>query len=87
MLSAGVPISAQGPEIVNGYGDGTISCRSAVRRAARRRYWNIDFHADYRLPIAGLGGEPHISVILDVFNLFNSNEVLEVGSGLHLRGR
>ncbi len=24
LLSAGVPISAQGPEIVNGYGDGTI---------------------------------------------------------------
>ena len=24
LVSAGVPISAQGPEIVNGYGDGTI---------------------------------------------------------------
>jgi hypothetical protein len=34
-LSAGIPISAQGPEIYNGYGDGTIWMKTRGSRAAR----------------------------------------------------
>ena len=77
MLSAGVPISAQGPEIVNGYGDGTIFLQERGSQGRTPSYWNIDFHADYRLPFDRLGAGRSISVILDVFNLFNSNEILE----------
>jgi outer membrane receptor protein involved in Fe transport len=77
LLSAGVPISAQGPEIVNGYGDGTIFLQERGSQGRTPAYWNVDFHADYRLPIARLGAGRNISVILDIFNLFNSNEILE----------
>jgi outer membrane receptor protein involved in Fe transport len=79
LLSAGVPISAQGPEIVNGYGDGTIFLQERGSQGRTSSYWNVDFHADYRLPLGNrLGGRTSLSVILDVFNLFNNNEQLEV---------
>ena len=79
LLSAGVPISAQGPEIVNGYGDGTIFLQERGSQGRTSAYWNVDFHADYRLPLGSrLGGSRSVSVILDVFNLFNNNEELEV---------
>ena len=74
-ISAGVPISAQGPEIVNGYGDGTIFLQPRGSQGRTPTYWNFDFHADYRLP---LGSARNLSLILDVFNLFNNHELLEV---------
>ena len=77
LLSAGVPVSAQGPEIVNGYGDGTIFLQPRGSVGRTSAYWNVDFHADYRLPLGRLGSGRNISVILDVFNLFNKNDVLE----------
>lgn len=77
LLSAGVPVSAQGPEIVNGYGDGTIFLQPRGSQGRTPTFWNLDFHADYRLPLAGLGSNRSVSVILDVFNVFNRNEVLE----------
>jgi hypothetical protein len=77
LLSSGVPISAQGPEIVNGYGDGTIFLQERGSQGRTPAYWNVDFHADYRLPLGGLGAGRSLSVILDIFNLFNSNEILE----------
>ncbi len=73
-LSAGVPISAQGPEIVNGYGDGTIFLLPRGSQGRTPAYRNFDLHADYRLP---LGNARNISVIVDIFNLFNQHEVLE----------
>ena len=77
LLSAGVPVSTQGPEIVNGYGDGTIFLQPRGSAGRTPTYWNVDFHADYRLPLSKLGRTRNISVILDVFNLFNRNAVLE----------
>jgi outer membrane receptor protein involved in Fe transport len=77
LLSAGVPISAQGPEIVNGYGDGTIFLQPRGSQGRTPTYWTFDFHADYRLPIPALSGARSLSVVLDVFNVFNRNEVLE----------
>ena len=77
LLSAGVPVSTQGPEIVNGYGDGTIFLQPRGSAGRTPTYWNVDFHADYRLPLSRLGSARHLSVILDVFNLFNRNTTME----------
>jgi outer membrane receptor protein involved in Fe transport len=74
-LAAGVPVSAQGPEIVNGYGDGTIFLQPRGSQGRTPSFRSFDFHADYRLP---LGNARNLSVILDVFNVFNQHEVLEV---------
>ena len=87
LLSAGVPINAQGPEIVIGYGDGTIFMQERGSQGRTPNFWNVDFHADYRLPIKGLGQTRHVSVILDVFNLFNQNGVLEVDSDYVYEGQ
>ena len=78
LISAGIPISAQGPEIVNGYGDGTIFLQPRGSSGRTPTYWNFDFHADYKLPFFGQDNRRSFSVILDVFNLFNNHEVLEV---------
>jgi outer membrane receptor protein involved in Fe transport len=78
LVSAGVPISAQGPEIVNGYGDGTIFLQPRGSQGRTPAYWNFDFHADYRLPLFGRGDARSVSIIFDVFNVFNRHETLEV---------
>jgi len=78
LVSAGAPISAKGPEIVNGYGDGTIFLQPRGSQGRTETYWNLDFHADYRMPFARLNSSRHLSVVLDVFNLFNRHDVLEV---------
>ena len=87
LLSAGVPISAQGPEIVNGYGDGTIFLLERGSQGRTPAYWNADFHADYRIPLGRLGAGRSISVILDVFNLFNNNEQLEADQDYTYEGQ
>jgi outer membrane receptor protein involved in Fe transport len=87
LLSSGVPISAQGPEIVNGYGDGTIFLQPRGSQGRTPTYWNFDFHADYRLPLFGRGDTRSVSVIVDVFNLFNRNEVLEVDQDYTYEGQ
>ena len=78
LISAGVPISAQGPEIVNGYGDGTIFLQPRGSQGRTPTFWNFDFHLDYKVPFWGRSAGRGLSVIVDVFNLFNSHEVLEV---------
>jgi hypothetical protein len=75
LLSAGVPISIQGPEIVNGYGDGTIFLQPRGSGGRTPAYWNFDFHADYKIPFGS--DRRNFSIILDVFNLFNRHEELE----------
>jgi hypothetical protein len=77
-LSAGIPISAQGPEIVNGYGDGTIWLKPRGSEGRTPSYWSLDLHADYQLPFFKKSSGKAISVILDAFNVFNRHEVLEV---------
>ncbi|OFW30059.1 MAG: hypothetical protein A3H97_02190 [Acidobacteria bacterium RIFCSPLOWO2_02_FULL_65_29] len=77
LFSSGIPISSQGPEIVNGYGDGTIFLRPRGADGRTSKFWNFDFHADYRLPVFPQRGERGLSLVLDVFNLFNRHEVLE----------
>lgn len=77
VVSSGIPITAFGPEIVNGYGDGTIFLLPRGSEGRTNTYWTFDFHADYRLPILK-GSSKRLSVVLDVFNLFNRHGVLEV---------
>ncbi len=77
MFSAGIPISAQGPEIVNGYGDGTIFLKTRGSDGRTPNYWNFDLHADYALPF--FAGTRHgVSLVVDAFNVFNQHKVLEV---------
>ena len=77
LLSSGVPVSVQGPEIVNGYGDGTIFLQPRGSGGRTPAYWNLDFHADYKVPLGRMGANRNVSIILDVFNVFNRNEMLE----------
>lgn len=74
--SAGLPISAQGPEIYNGYGDGTIFLTPRGSEGRTDDFWNLDLHADYVLPFLQQHGS--ISIIVDVFNVFDNDEALEV---------
>jgi outer membrane receptor protein involved in Fe transport len=77
LYSAGIPISAQGPEIVNGYGDGTIFMKARGSEGRTPNYWNFDLHADYTLPFMASAGRG-LSLIVDAFNVFNQHKVLEV---------
>jgi outer membrane receptor protein involved in Fe transport len=77
MYSAGIPISAQGPEIVNGYGDGTIFLLPRGSEGRTPNYWNLDLHFDYALPMFAGGGRG-LSLIVDAFNVFNQHKPLEV---------
>jgi hypothetical protein len=77
LASAGVPISVQGPEVVNGYGDGTIFLQPRGEGGRTPAFSNFDFHADYRFPIFGQRDARSLSVVLDVFNLFNQHQTLE----------
>jgi outer membrane receptor protein involved in Fe transport len=76
-FSAGAPISAQGPELLNGYGDGTIFLTPRGSEGRTPDYWSLDLHADYTLPFlrSANGG---LSLILDVLNVTDEDEVLEV---------
>ena len=76
-FSSGIPISAQGPEIVNGYGDGTIFLRPRGSEGRTPDFWNLDIHADYAFPFFR-NASRGLSLILDVFNVTDNDEVLEV---------
>lgn len=77
-VSSGVPISRQGPEIYNGYGDGTIFMGPRGDDGRTPSYWNFDFHADYKLRAFGANNNRRLSLVLDVFNLLNRHSTLEV---------
>ena len=77
IISSGIPVSAFGPEIVNGYGDGTIFMLPRGSEGRTDTFWTFDFHADYRLPFMK-GSNKRLSVVLDAFNLFNRHGILEV---------
>jgi hypothetical protein len=77
LISSGIPVSMQGPEIYNGYGDGTIFLQPRGSQGRTPTFWNFDFHADYRLPVFE-GTNRRLSVILDVFNLLNRHGTLEL---------
>jgi outer membrane receptor protein involved in Fe transport len=76
-LSAGIPISAQGPEIYNGYGDGTIWMKTRGSEGRTGAYYSLDLHADYDLPVFGKQSGKRLSIIVDAFNVLNSHETLE----------
>ncbi len=76
-VSAGVPISTQGPEIYNGYGDGTIFLLPRGSAGRTPTYWSLDLHADYLLPMFKGTGRG-LSLIVDVFNALDNDETLEV---------
>jgi outer membrane receptor protein involved in Fe transport len=86
-LSAGIPISAQGPEIVNGYGDGTIWLKARGSEGRTPAYWSLDLHADYELPFFKKDSGKSLSVIVDAFNVFNRHEVLEVDQDYTFEGQ
>ncbi len=75
--TSGSPISANGPELENGYGDGTIFLLPRGSMGRTDNVWSLDFHADYALPIFK-GNDRGLSLIVDVFNLTNNKGVLEV---------
>jgi outer membrane receptor protein involved in Fe transport len=78
-VSSGIPVSAQGPEVVVGYGDGTIFLKPRGSEGRTPTYWSLDLHADYALPLfgKGKGAGKALSIIVDAFNVFNRHEVLE----------
>jgi len=76
-LSAGIPISAQGPEIYNGYGDGTIWMKTRGTEGRTSAYYSLDLHADYDLPVFGRKSGKRLSIIVDAFNVLNKHETLE----------
>lgn len=75
--SSGIPYSALGPDEINGYGDGTIFLEPRGEAGRTPNFWSLDLHADYALPLFANSGRS-ISVIADVFNVTNQDEVLEV---------
>jgi hypothetical protein len=76
-FSSGIPISALGPDELNGYGDGTIFLQPRGSAGRTPNFWNLDLHADYALPFFR-GGDRGLSFIVDIFNVTNNDEVLEV---------
>ncbi len=76
-FTSGSPISAQGPELENGYGDGTIFLRPRGSNGRTDNVWSLDLHADYALPLFR-GTNRALSLIVDVFNATNEKAVLEV---------
>jgi len=86
-LSAGIPISAQGPEIVNGYGDGTIWLKARGSEGRTPTFWSLDLHADYTLPFFKKESGKSLSLIVDAFNVFNRHEVLEVDQDYTFEGQ
>jgi outer membrane receptor protein involved in Fe transport len=85
IASAGVPISTLGTEIVHGYGDGTIFMLPRGSSGRTPGYWTFDAHADYKLPVS-FGPHRSLSVVVDVFNLFNRHTVLEVDQNFIYQG-
>jgi outer membrane receptor protein involved in Fe transport len=77
-VASGVPISRQGPEIYNGYGDGTIFMGQRGADGRTPTVWNFDFHADYKLRAFGPNNSRRLSIGVDIFNLFNRHGTLEV---------
>ena len=75
--SSGIPISAQGPEVVNGYGDGTIFLTPRGSMGRTENFWSLDLHADYALPIFK-NSSRGLSLIVDILNATNQEAVLEV---------
>ena len=75
--TSGSPISAQGPELENGYGDGTIFLRPRGSMGRTDNVWSLDLHADYALPLFR-GTNRALSLIVDIFNVTNNKAVLEV---------
>ncbi len=76
-FTSGIPYSALGPDEINGYGDGTIFLAPRGEAGRTPDVWNLDFHADYALPFFR-GGNRGLSLIADVFNATNNDEVVEV---------
>lgn len=75
--SSGLPISAQAPELYNGYGDGTIFLTPRGSMGRTPNFWALDLHADYALPFLHGSGRS-ISAIVDVLNVTNQHATLEV---------
>ena len=71
-------MSAQGPEIYNGYGDGTIWMKPRGSEGRTPAYWALDLHADYDMPVFGKGSSKRLSIIVDAFNVFNRHQTLEL---------
>jgi outer membrane receptor protein involved in Fe transport len=76
-LTSGIPVSAQGPEVVVGYGDGTVFLKPRGSEGRTPSYWTLDLHADYSLRVFGKGSAKGLSLIVDAFNVFNRHQVLE----------
>jgi len=77
LLSSGSPISALGPEIFYGYGNGRIFFLPRGSQGRTPSYWTLDLHADYVLPFAARKNNA-LSVIVDVFNATGNHRAIAV---------
>ena len=74
-LQSGRPISALGWDQYNGYGDSYIFIGDRGSAGRTPTIWGLDLHAEQRLALArGLAA----SLILDIFNVTNQNQVVDV---------
>jgi hypothetical protein len=85
-FSGGIPVSAQGPEIYNAYGDGTIWLRPRGSQGRTPSYWSLDLHAHYDLPVFRSSGSRRLTVVIDAFNVFDRQGVLEVDTDYVYQG-
>jgi Carboxypeptidase regulatory-like domain/TonB dependent receptor/TonB-dependent Receptor Plug Domain len=83
--SSGIPISALGPDIENGYGNGTIFLKPRGSEGRTPNYYNLDLHADYAIPVFR-NTSTKLSAIVDVFNVTNANKALEVNTDYIYQG-
>ncbi len=83
--SSGIPISALGPDTVNGYGNGTIFLKPRGSEGRTPNYYNLDLHADYAIPVFR-GTSTKLSAVVDIFNATNAHKPLEVNTDYIYQG-
>jgi outer membrane receptor protein involved in Fe transport len=76
-FTSGTPVSVLGPEVYNGYGDGTINLQPRGSNGRADNIWSLDLHADYALPLFR-GTSRSLSVIVDIFNVTDNDGALEL---------
>jgi hypothetical protein len=83
--SSGIPISALGPDIENGYGNGTIFLKPRGSEGRTPNYYNLDLHGDYALPLFR-NTTTKLAAVVDIFNVTNAHKALEVNTDYIYQG-
>ena len=85
IFSSGSPISAMGPEIFVGYGDGVLFLLPRGTQGRTPNSWTLDLHADYAPAFFGKARRG-LSMIVDVFNATDNHRVLSVDQNYVYQG-